>query len=186
MSKKNNNKNAIEEKDLDIEELKYNNARCIQSTTTSSYMYRDRIVNISNECTYLHYLTKENFTRNIRSTYEVDTSEFTHLELMVIFTNIDYTIEIIKRRILNIFDKSEYDGVEENFEVIYDKANKLFKIILDYQIMERFAPDFKNAFIVEIIIGTLVAIAEELKDSLDQSSIKVINNELIINNAVKI
>ena len=160
-------------------ESKYKFARNISYDGTGKYIYRNVVIDVHNMITYLHYNSIENFTRNIRNEYilTIKDNTFTHEQLVTIFTNIDYIIEVIKKRIIRVFDNS-YDGLEDSFEAVYDKSNKIFKLSIEYQLMEQFAPDYKNVFIAEVIIGTFLDAAEELKDSNDIDALTIIDNKI--------
>ena len=102
---------------------------------------------------------------------------FTHEQLTILFTNIEYIINVIKKRVLRLFDK-KYDGIEDSFEAIYNKDDKIFKLMLEYELMEQFAVDYKNTMITEIIIGTILDAVEELKEVNEIEALQIVTNEI--------
>lgn len=162
-------------------------ARMIQSHTTSSYIYRNVIVEVDNSITSLDYRTDYNYNRSINSKYTISIRDnvFDKKDLEVIFSNIDYLIGIIQKRIFQLFNNNDYDGVEDNFQVLFDQDSRQIIVSFDYEISDTLTPEFKNVMVTEIIIGTLLDGAVELADS-DESNecaLKLITSDGSISNA---
>ena len=160
-------------------ESKYKYARNISYDGKGIYIYRGVILEVHNIVTYLHYNNTENYMRNVHNEYllTIKDNTFTHEQLTILFTNIEYIINVIKKRIIRIFDKN-YDGLEDSFEAIYNKDNKTFKLVLEYEIMEQFAVDYKNIMITEIIIGTILDAIEELKEVNEIEALQIVTNDI--------
>ena len=162
-------------------------ARMIESHTSGSYIYRNVIIETSNSITSLDYRTDYNYNRSINNKYTISIRDnvFDKKDIETIFNNIDYLINIIQKRIFALFNNNDYDGVEDNFQVLFDQDNKQIIVSFDYEIMDTLTPEFKNVMVVEIIIGTLLDGAIELAEdpNSNDSALKLVTNDGTISNA---
>ena len=164
----------LENKEVD---LKYKFARVVTSDINTNYIYRNVVVRTHTNISYLHFDSKDNFTRNIRNEYKlcIKDNTFKHEELVVIFTNAEYLVEVLERRILKLFKEDCYDNLEDSFEAKFNKATQEFIFSIEYQLQDEFQPDNKDKLITEVIIDTLYAGAEELKDIDEETHLKIVN-----------
>ena len=163
------------EKEVD---LKYKFARTVSTEIKSIYTYRNVLVNTHTTITYLHYDAKDNFTRNVRNEYKlcIKDNTFKHDELVTIFTNAEYLVQVLEKRILALFKNEDcYDNLEDAFEAKFNKNTQEFIFTLDYQLLDEFQPNNKDKVITEVIIDTLYSGAEELKDMQPESYLKIID-----------
>ena len=163
-------------------------ARMIESNSDSSYIYRNVIIECNNRVVYLHYRKDGDYCRTVGNRYVLSIKDniFDKKDLTVIFSNIDYLIGIIQKRINNLFNMSnEYEGVNENFEVLFDKEQKQLIVSFDYEITDNLTPDYKNTLVTEIIVSTLLDGAVELADNEEDSysAMKIIDSDGTISNA---
>lgn len=162
-------------------------ARMIESHTSGSYIYRNVIIETSNSITSLDYRTDYNYNRSINNKYTISIRDnvFDKKDIETIFNNIDYLINIIQKRIFALFNNNDYDGVEDNFQVLFDQDNKQIIVSFDYEIMDTLTPEFKNVMVVEIIIGTLLDGAIELAEdpNSNNSALKLVTSDGTISNA---
>lgn len=163
-------------------DLKYKFAREIEYDGKGTYYYRDTIIRAHNNIVYLHYNSKDNYTRNVRNEYSfsIKDNNFTHEQLITIFTNIDYILEVIKQKILKLFEDDSYDGAQESFEAKFNKKTNIFTISIEYQLQDEMQPDDKNKMVCEYIIGTVLDAAEELKENNLTVNLKVVDGDLTI------
>ena len=156
-------------------------ARMIESHTSGSYIYRNVIIETSNSITSLDYRTDYNYNRSINNKYTISIRDnvFDKKDIETIFNNIDYLINIIQKRIFALFNNNDYDGVEDNFQVLFDQDNKQIIVSFDYEIMDTLTPEFKNVMVVEIIIGTLLDGAIELAEdpNSSDSALKLVTSD---------
>ena len=162
-------------------------ARMIESHTSGSYIYRNVIIETSNSIISLDYRTDYNYNRSINNKYTISIRDnvFDKKDIETIFNNIDYLINIIQKRIFALFNNNDYDGVEDNFQVLFDQDNKQIIVSFDYEIMDTLTPEFKNVMVVEIIIGTLLDGAIELAEdpNSNDSALKLVTSDGTISNA---
>ena len=163
-------------------ELKYKFAREIQYEGKGTYYYRNTVINVHNTIIYLHYTSKDNYTRNVRNEYSfsIKDNNFTHEQLVTIFTNIDYILGVIKKRILKLFEDDSYDGAQESFEAKFDKKTNIFTISIEYQLQDEVQPNHKNKMVCEDIINTILDAAEELKEDNSTVNLKVVNGDVTV------